>query len=598
MAHDIILNDGDDVTEAAIRTLLGREFISGYIEPGGVGVDYYSSDDTADVESGTVHILSNLQDTTIETDAWVAEPLVTDAVNHLWIAVDPTAATDDAAVSLISNATGVAPSNPNIKIGTVDTTQTGADAVDLLNRGTAPALDGADINPRSIGGTDRLLSIDALQLSEREYYPETFADLQSTVDTAASNGGGTVHAPARVGTTDATIEVPPGVELHLPAGCVIEPTGIFDIVQLRGVGGVSTESIGRLTGPGMLRTRPDKLTQSSITGFDGAAHVLVDGADDIRPTRDDPRMAAEKAVDGVKIMGDAAATGGYGIHLKCDTETSYIWYQAFEPYVYGCEHAIRPEATGPVSASVNGNRFDGTFAKPLRVINDVLGTEDANAISGNELLGRGQSSEAMDQMYHIEGQNWQRHGYDFDIDRPPVYAHFAGTANGNFFGAGASGASSLEKSEFLGVRNTVVEPASSYYNSSVWVSLQSDTPIAASSGDVTVQFDGVHRDEQSEYDGDIHRYRAETPGAVVVNASVQIKSVPAQTNVILAVALNGNNQLSEVHQVQAQKTESLAISTTVDVAQGDEIDIRINPAEDLTMTAGRNNTQMTVEKVR
>lgn len=146
MAHEIVLNQGDDVTEQAIRLLLGREAISGYIESGGVGVDYYSSDDTVDVESGTVHILDNLADITLNTDAFVAHSLVADAVNHLWIAVDPTVEDDDAAVSLVSNATGTAPANPSIEIATVDTTQTGTQAVDLLNRDTAAALEGSSVN--------------------------------------------------------------------------------------------------------------------------------------------------------------------------------------------------------------------------------------------------------------------------------------------------------------------------------------------------------------------------------------------------------------------------------------------------------------------
>lgn len=158
MVHNIILNDGDTITESAIRTLLGRAAVSGYVETG-LGIAYYD-DDTADVAAGVVHILDGSQDITVETDAFTGVGLAGGSVNHLWVTVDPSAADDDAAVSIATNTTGVAPSTPSLKIGTVDASQSGDAAVTELNRSAEAeisepevlaAIDGAAIDPQSIG---------------------------------------------------------------------------------------------------------------------------------------------------------------------------------------------------------------------------------------------------------------------------------------------------------------------------------------------------------------------------------------------------------------------------------------------------------------
>lgn len=160
MSHNIILDEGDTVTEGAIRTILGRSAMSGYVEKDTLGITYHD-DDTVNVDPGEVHILHNRQDITIETDAFTGHDLVANSENTLWIVVDHDAPTEDEAVSLSSNATGVAPPNPSIEIATVDTNKSPQDntAVDPSNRGTAAALEGEDLNPRSIGEGQRVLQV-------------------------------------------------------------------------------------------------------------------------------------------------------------------------------------------------------------------------------------------------------------------------------------------------------------------------------------------------------------------------------------------------------------------------------------------------------
>ena len=138
MAGQIILNDGDEITESAIRTLLGRELISGHVGSG-LGIEYFD-DDTIDVAPGVAHILHDGQDITVNADGFTGLAVASNAVNHVWIAVDPSAADDDAAVSIVTNTTGVAPSNPSLKLAKVDSNQSGASAVDPLNRSNPTTL--------------------------------------------------------------------------------------------------------------------------------------------------------------------------------------------------------------------------------------------------------------------------------------------------------------------------------------------------------------------------------------------------------------------------------------------------------------------------
>lgn len=184
MAHEIISNAGDSLDEDAIRALLGRESVSGYVASGGVGVTYHSADDTIDISPGRVYLLHNGHDITIETDAWAGYSLEANAVNNVWIEVDGSAASDDDAVQLFHNTTGAPPARPAIQIAEVDTNLSGSAAVELLNRGTAPALEGEDINPRSVGQGQAALDIAAESMAATTGTIDSLTATSADIDTA------------------------------------------------------------------------------------------------------------------------------------------------------------------------------------------------------------------------------------------------------------------------------------------------------------------------------------------------------------------------------------------------------------------------------
>lgn len=266
MPHEIISNSGDSLDEDAIRALLGRATMSGYVEEGGVTITYHSADDTADVAAGDVHILDNGQDITIETDAFVGEALVADAVNHLWIAADPSAATDDEAVSLESNATGVGPSMPSLKIGTVDTTQSGAAAVDPLNRGTPAALSGTSLN---LGGLQ--LYEEAVQTALDGYVvavapgvgvndaipTDRDRPIQDAIDRATA-----ASSPLYGGEGQGSVLLPPGTTTE--AG----PLSGYGGLSIRGHGPTATEiGFTDTSRPGFHITNQNEIANSYLDGF-------------------------------------------------------------------------------------------------------------------------------------------------------------------------------------------------------------------------------------------------------------------------------------------------------------------------------------------
>jgi hypothetical protein len=587
MAHEIVSNAGDTLDESAIRTLLGRSAMSGYIAQGGVDVTYHGSDDTIDVSPGTAYVLDDGRDITIQADGWTGYGLVANAVNHVWIAVDPTAATDDEAVGLVHNTTGVAPSNPSIEIAEVDTNESGAAAVTPKSRGTAPALDGADITPRSVTTGD---------LSESEYYPESFSDIRTMIDAAKSAGGGTVHAPARVGTIDATIEVPPGVTLHLPAGCVIEPTGQFDMIQLRGTTSPSTEPIGRLIGPGLLRTRPDKLAQSSIGDFDGAAHVLVDGADGIRPSKDNPRNTSVRAVHDVRIMADSSATGGYGIHLKATGEYDYVWLQEFHAHVNGCEHAIRIEATGPNTATINGNKFYGHYTKPLRVVQEILGSPSANALYHNEYRGTGQATTAMDQMYHFEGSEGVRVGTDFDTNRPDTYVRFEQSTQGNYVGPETLAALYPGDISDDGERNTVAVQSETEFDSYTEALLSADETLSSGSW-TKVPLDTVQTDPAGEFDTAAHEFVSVTNGTYMASAAGLFQSFNDGDFLAVRLVQGGFPVRKAVSSGTSASQLSLSVARAVRLDRDTPVWVEAYASNGATLDSDRVSTNLSVVKV-
>ena len=234
MAHEIVSNAGDDLDESAIRTLLGRSSMSGYIAQDGIELTYYDGDDTIDVSAGTAYILDDLHDITLQTDAIVGYSLEANAVNHVWIAVDPAAATDDEAVGLVHNTTGVAPSDPSILIAEVDTNESGDAAITPRSRGTAPALEGADLNPRTVGDETPALSVGTEALNDVTWLLDSHSetDVRNAINNAASG---------------AAFVVEPGASWEL-SGPLRPPTG------------------ASIVGHGNLNTRPQHFRKA----FDGA----------------------------------------------------------------------------------------------------------------------------------------------------------------------------------------------------------------------------------------------------------------------------------------------------------------------------------------
>lgn len=303
MAHEILLNSGDSIDEASIQTALGRESMSGYIDAEALQVTYYDADDTIDVSGGLAYILDNNRDLTIDADAFVGHALVGNAVNHVWLAVDPSAATDDEAVGLVSNSTGVAPSNPSIELAEVDTNQSGSDAVTLENRGTAPSLEGADINPRTIGAATPTQSVDTEDLQVKSAAVQTFLS-GYVVAVSAETGVGDAIDPEATTTpiqdaSDAINAAGSG------GGRILLPTGTVD-------------SPGEITGLGNVSVLGHGNYASTIRITDSAANGIFVGAETGTNVDQQQANGANTYLDGFEISGGdvGARTGGSAIQFS------------------------------------------------------------------------------------------------------------------------------------------------------------------------------------------------------------------------------------------------------------------------------------------
>ncbi|WP_273835108.1 hypothetical protein [Halococcus sp. PRR34] len=184
MAHRILLNSGDDISEDELRTVFAA-LERGPIEQDALDVQHFDADDTIDTTPALVRIPNDNQQIPLFVDGIVGYELEPNSINQVWLEVDPSAATDHEAVGLAHNTTGVAPSNPHLLVAEVDTNQSGSDAVTLLNRGSAPILDGEDINPRTIGAETPLLSA-AAESAEIESLTADTADIRSAAIESAN----------------------------------------------------------------------------------------------------------------------------------------------------------------------------------------------------------------------------------------------------------------------------------------------------------------------------------------------------------------------------------------------------------------------------
>lgn len=209
MAHRILLNSGDSIDESELQTAFAA-MGQGYIEQGALDIQYFD-DGTIDTTPALARIPNNNQDIPLYVDAITDYSLEANAVNNVWLVVDPAVASDDAAVGLAHNTTGVAPTDPNLKIAEVDTNKSGAAAVTLLNRGLSPALDGAevDLGGLSVQGGAAQMALDGLVVPVAPgvgaldaVHADSATPVQDAIDTVAAagdgDGGGVLLPPTTV----------------------------------------------------------------------------------------------------------------------------------------------------------------------------------------------------------------------------------------------------------------------------------------------------------------------------------------------------------------------------------------------------------------
>jgi hypothetical protein len=277
--------------------------------------------------------------------------------------------------------------------------------------------------------------INGQRINNTEFHAETGSDIQSTLDEAQSNGGGTVTVTPGLRTISSTVDVWEECVLDL-TNVILEPESKFDMIRPRG----RDQRAHGVVRNGVLHTDPNRVT-TGLSDFDGQNHIVLDGGDDWRVGREFAVLQqATPVVQGTSIAGGQrsdAATGGNAIGLICDSNLDYIWLQQFHfGSIYGTENAIHVESSAPSDAtngaSVNGNLFFGQVYMPKRVINDNLGATSTNNIGGNMFMGLANSNPFLptDEMFHYEGNNWMRWGFDFDAaSASTYYVNFTATAS-------------------------------------------------------------------------------------------------------------------------------------------------------------------------
>jgi hypothetical protein len=220
MVDDILFESGEEITEADLRTLLGRAGISGYVESGiGIegNVDYGNA--VTDIGSGVIHVLHNDRDYTVEVDARADKPIATDGTNHVYAHVTETEQPDGSiqlGFEYVINTTATAPAGPSLKVAEIDMS---AEEVTELARDApvaskdATSYKGNDIDPDGDGvvadadhaaTADSAASVDGANVSGA-VSAAAVADAISSASYDDLVAGDLVHQAGALGETRITI---------------------------------------------------------------------------------------------------------------------------------------------------------------------------------------------------------------------------------------------------------------------------------------------------------------------------------------------------------------------------------------------------------